>query len=142
MHLEKALIGKTVATGDFRAINGVKRSFRVDVTGRWNGRVFTLAEKFVYDDGTRETKTWRFTKTGPDTYRGTREDVIGSTVLRVHGDTARFSYDVWLDGKAKKNKVRFYDKLVLQPDGSVKNRALVTKYGLPVARVTVNFERQ
>jgi hypothetical protein len=141
MHLETALIGKTTATGSFAAINGTRRSFTVDVTGRWNGKVFTLREDFVYDDGQRDTKTWHFTKKSANSYVGTREDVIGTTTLTVNGRFASFDYDVWLDGETRKNKAHFYDKLELRPDGSVKNRALVTKFGIPVARVKVEFTR-
>lgn len=141
MHLEKALIGKTTAHGSFRAINGVNRKFTVAVTGTWNGKVFTLAEDFRFDDGTRDRKTWRFTKTGQNTYSGTREDVIGTTTVTVNGKRASFSYDVWLDGEAQKNKVRFHDSLELLPNGDVKNRALVTKFALPVAWVRVDFKR-
>ncbi len=37
----------------------------MDLTGKWDGRTLTLREDFVFDDGTRDTKTWRFVKTGP-----------------------------------------------------------------------------
>ena len=39
--------GKTVAYGKFSAINGVKRTFRVDLNGTWNGKTLKLVEKFV-----------------------------------------------------------------------------------------------
>ncbi len=54
----------TKATGSFSAINGVKRNFTVDLRGKWNGKTLTLREDFVFDDGERDTKTWRFTKIG------------------------------------------------------------------------------
>ena len=44
-----------------------------------------------------------------------------------------------LDPANKANKVRFHDKMVLQPDGTVLNTALVTKFGFPVAVTEVNF---
>jgi hypothetical protein len=141
MHLEKALINITKATGSFSAINGTKRSFTVDLTPSWDGKVFTLREDFVYDDGERDRKTWRFVKTGENTYQGTREDVIGETTVTVNGKRATFSYKVDLDPKNKPNIVRFNDTLVLQEDGSVLNTAIVWKYGLPVAKVTVDFEK-
>ena len=140
MHLETVLPPITRATGSFSAINGVKRSFSVDLTTSWDGKTLTMVEDFVFDDGEKDRKTWRFTKTGPDTYVGTREDVIGTTTLKVSGKTAKFAYDVWLDGPAKTNKARFRDTLTLQDDGSVLNTALVYKWGLPVAKVRVDFE--
>lgn len=139
--LEDFFKGKTFAYGRFGAINGTTRTFRVDLTGHVRGPVLTLREDFIYDDGERDTKTWIFTRTGPGTYSGTREDVIGETTVRVSGNVARFTYRVDLNPGGKPNIVRFYDKLTLKNDGTLRNTALVTKFLLPVARVKVNFAR-
>lgn len=139
--LERALAGRTIATGSFSAINGVKRKFVARCLGTLKGDVFTLREDFTFEDGETDRKTWRFTRKDEKTWVGTREDVIGTTTLRISGKRARFSYDVWLDGKNQKNRARFHDTLELLPDGSVKNVAWVTKFGLPVAHVKVDFTR-
>lgn len=139
--LERYFAGKTTATGAFSAINGVKREFTVDLTGRWDGKTLVLREDFVFSDGQKDTKTWRFTKTGEGRYTGTREDVIGTTNVVIEGKVARFNYLVNLGTEAKPNKVRFYDKMVLEPGGKLVNTALVTKYLLPVAKTTVVFSR-
>lgn len=133
--------GKSRATGSFRAINGVKRTFEVALNGKWDGRTLTLREDFVYDDGERDTKTWRFVKTGKGAYTGTREDVVGATKVIIKGDTARFSYKVYLDGKNRKNLVSFSDVMRLGKDGRVINTAIVSKFGIPVARTRVVFSR-
>ena len=141
MHLEEVLPQITRATGSFSAINGVKRTFTVDLKTAWNGKVLTLREDFVYNNGEKDRKTWRFTKTGENTYQGTREDVIGETTLTVRGKKATFTYIVDLDPSGKTNKVRFRDTMILQDDGSILNTANVFKFGFPVARVQVNFEK-
>ena len=141
LQLEDFFQGKTYAFGSFGAITGLKRSFRVDLTGQVRGGVLTLREDFHYDDGERDTKTWIFTRTGPKTYSGTREDVVGETTVHLSGNTARFSYRVDLNPSGKPNVVRFFDKLVLADDGTLRNTALVTRFGLPIARVRVNFAR-
>lgn len=139
--LESYFTGKTKATGSFSAINGVKRQFDVDLTGKWNGKTLTLREDFTYSDGERDTKTWRFTKIGPGLYTGTREDVIGQTRVEIEGKVAKFNYIVNLGTAAKPNKVHFYDRMELKPDGTLVNTAWVTKYLLPVAKTTVIFKR-
>ena len=139
LQLEDFFRGKTYAYGSFGAINGTSRKFAVDLTGRLRGNVLTLREDFRYDDGERDTKTWIFTRTGPNTYSGTREDVRGKTTVRISGNTARFTYLVDLNPGGKPNIVRFHDKLVLKDDGTLRNTAWVTKFGFPVARVRVNF---
>jgi uncharacterized protein DUF3833 len=141
LRLEDFFRGKTYAYGSFGAITGLHRSFQVDLTGTVRGNVLKLREDFRYDDGERDTKTWIFTRTGPNTYSGTREDVLGETTVRISGNTARFSYRVDLNNGGKPDVVRFFDKLVLKDDGTLRNTALVTKFALPVARVKVNFAR-
>src|ERR1700742_2702937 len=49
----------------------------IDIVPSWDGRVLSLDERFVYSDGTTDHKIWRLEKTGPGTYAGTREDMIG-----------------------------------------------------------------
>lgn len=142
LRLEKYFAGHTVAKGHFGAINGVSRDFTVKLTGTSSGKTFSLREDFRYADGETDRKTWRFTRTGPDTYRGTREDVVGDTEVKITGQTARFTYLVNLSPKGKANIVRFHDSMVVQADGSMINNAWVTKYGFPVARTHVVFTRQ
>lgn len=139
--LESYFSGKTSASGSFSAITGAKREFTVDLLGKWNGKTLTLVEDFVYDNGERDRKTWRFEKIARNKYRGTREDVIGETVVTISGNTARFTYLVDLDPNGKGNRVRFHDFMMLKEDGSVLNKALVTKFGLPVALTRVEFQR-
>lgn len=138
--LESYFVGKVQATGSFTAINGVSRRFSVVLFGRWNGKTLTLREDFNFSDGAKDTKTWRFRKTGPGEYAGSREDVVGTAPVRIDGRTARFSYVVYLD-EARKNKVRFHDLMVLGDDGAVRNTALVTKYGFTMAWTNVKFRR-
>jgi hypothetical protein len=139
--LEEFFKGRTYAYGWFGAINGSSRRFKVVLDGRWDGRVLTLREAFEYDDGERDVKTWRFRKTGARTYLGTREDVIGETLVTLDGPNATFAYDVNLAPKAEPTIVRFYDTLSLQSDGTLLNTAWVWRWHLPVARVNVNFAR-
>lgn len=139
--LEEYFSGHTRAVGSFTAINGVHREFDVDLHGTWNGRTLELVEHFRYADGERDTKTWRFTRTGPNTYTGIREDVIGTTTVHVRANVAKFSYYVLLDGKDASSRVRFHDTMRLMTDGTVVNTAWVTKYGFPVARTRVEFAK-
>ena len=140
--LEDYFRDTTYADGRFSAINGVRRDFKVVLTGRWNGRTLTLIEDFTYADGEKDRKTWRFAKTGEGRYTGRREDVVGETIVRISGNTARFTYSVYLDGENRENRVRFFDRMTLRPDGTVLNNALITKFGLPVGRTRVEFRRE
>ena len=140
--LEDWFAGTTYARGRFAAVDGTRRAFSVTLTGEAAGDTFRLREDFAYDDGERDVKTWVFERTGERTYSGRREDVLGETTVYLSGDTADFTYRVDIAPGEAVNVVRFFDKLTLSPDGeTIENTALVTKYGLPVARVEVNFAR-
>jgi len=141
LKLEDFFKGTTHAFGKFSAINGKKREFRVVLDGKWNGKTLILREDFFYKDGERDVKTWRFTKTSPTTYSGTREDVKGATTVKIKGNTAKFTYIVDIDNGPKENLVRFRDILTLEKDGTIRNTARVSKLGIPVAKVKVNFAR-
>ena len=136
LKLEEFFKGTTHAYGNFKAINGKQREFRVLLNGKWNGKTLVLREDFFYKDGERDVKTWRFTKTSPTTYTGTREDVKGTTKVTVKGNNI-----VDIDNGPKTNFVRFRDVLTLKKDGTIRNTAIVSKLGLPVAKVAVNFAR-
>ena len=142
LRLEDFFKGHTTARGSYWAINGVSRKFDVVLHGRWDGRTLVLREDFRYADGETDTKTWRFRKTGQNTYIGTREDVVGNTKVTIDGNKAFFSYLVDLDPGERRNLVRFRDTLTLSADGRrIVNTANVFKGPLPVARVRVDFKR-
>ena len=142
LRLEDFFKGHTTAKGSYRAINGVSRKFDVYLYGRWDGRTLVLREDFRYADGEKDTKTWRFRKTGQNIYIGTREDVVGAAKVRIDGNKAFFSYLVDLDPGERRNLVRFRDTLTLSADGRrIVNTANVFKGPLPVARVRVDFKR-
>lgn len=138
--LEGFFTGKTKAKGEFSAINGVKTNFDVDLTGEWDGRILRLREDFTFSDGKKDTKTWVFTKVNESQYRGTREDVIGETLVTITNNQAKFSYLVYLDGLNRKMKVRFHDIMIFE-ENSVINNARITKFGLPIGRTKVVFEK-
>lgn len=142
LRLEDFFKGRTTATASFKTITGTTRNFTVKLNGKWDGKTLVLREDFFFDDGEKDTKTWRFTKTGWNTYIGTREDVIGETTVSVNGNKGYFNYLVDLDPGPRRNIVRFYDTLELGADGnSLKNTARVFKGPLQVARVRVDFKR-
>ena len=140
--LEKYFKGRTHAKGEFSAINGVKRSFDVALTGIAKGKTLKLVEDFVYSDGEKARKTWVFVKQPDGTYKGKRDDVIGETSISIKGKVAEYTYLIDLDEGPGQQIVRFHDKMVLSDDGKrIANTAIVTKFGFPVAKVKVDFTR-
>lgn len=141
--LEDYFRGRTYAIGLFEAPNGdVRAKFHVTIDGVFDGGVLTLEENFLYEDGRKDQRIWKFTKQG-DGYVGRAGDVVGTAPVAVAGDAALFGYLVDLAlGDDKSIKLRFRDRMYLYGGGLMLNRATVTKYGVRVGEVTVSFFQQ
>lgn len=140
---EELLVGKTKVWGIFQDRFGkVRRQFVADVTGSFDGEVLTLDERFDYADGEQDTRIWKITKLGDGRYEGEANDVIGKAKGEVKGQAFHLSYYVDIDvGEGSTWRVHFDDWLLLQPDGVVVNRAIVTKYGIKIGELSAFFQR-
>jgi len=109
--------------------------------GARKGETFLLSDRFNYADGEKGLKTWRFEKLGEGRYHGTREDVVGFAEVTKDGDAIRLSYDVDLPSSSGATRVHFEDVLGRSEDGNIVNRAVVSKFRLPVGAVDLRFSR-
>lgn len=141
--IERDLMGSTTARGEFSAINGVKRGFTAQLTGARSGDQFTLNERFAYDDGEKDEKTWVLTLKGDGQYTGTREDVVGEARGWQDGRAFRLEYDVRLPNEKGEPgmQVHFQDVMVLTPEGVILNNASVGKWGFQVGKVSLKIDR-
>ena len=135
--LERDLIGRTVATGSFSAIDGTHREFIAYINGTWDGKAVTLIEDFEFADGEKERKTWVLTKLENGDWSGTREDVIGTARGYQDGKAFRLEYDMALpdDEGNPGRKLRFKDVIVNSTNGVIINNATVGLWGFRVATV-------
>ena len=136
--LENFFSGPMRAEGSF--VNAWSRSRRgivIDMIPAWDGKLLSLDERFVYSDGETDHKTWRLEKTGPGTYAGTREDMIGTGRVWTAGRTVRLNYVLMLMGIG----FDFDETMILRDDGSVLARSTVRKWGLMIGRVELVIRR-
>jgi Protein of unknown function (DUF3833) len=139
--LEDYFKGKTTAWGVFQERDGTLiRQFKVDIEGTWDGNVLTLDERFDYADGAKEQRIWKIRKTGTNTYEGTAGDVRGVARGLVQGNQLSWIYDVDLKIGARTVLVTFDDRMWLQPDGVMINRAKVKKFGIVFGEATIVFQ--
>ena len=142
--LERDFGGRTVGQGYVSAINGAYRAFTAYLNGTWDGTTLTLVEDFVYDDCTKERKTWRFTKLKEGEWSGTREDVVG--LARGYQDKKGFRIEYKMqitDDEGNPGKtLSFKDILFKRPDGVVVNNAVMGWFGFKVGKVRLVVERR
>jgi len=138
--IEDYFAGETRAWGIFEDRFGrLRRQFTVDITGTWDGRELVLDERFQYSDGERDRRVWTIEKTGPHTYEGRADDVIGKAEGQAYGNALNWRYDMDLKVGEGTLRVHFNDWMFLQPTGVLLNRARVTKLGVEVGTVTLAF---
>lgn len=144
--LEEFFRGTLHAKGSFTSrIDGSKRGLDVVMKGSWDRKTqtLTLVEDFVFSDGEKDRKTWRFTKTGPGTYTGTREDVLGTARVWQEGATIRLAYSARLKTKGGSDfDVRFDDVLAPVDAKTVRNTATVHWWFLTVGDVELTITRR
>ncbi len=136
--LENFFSGPMRAEGSF--VNAWSRSRRgivIDMIPAWDGKLLSLDERFVYSDGETDHKTWRLEKTGPGTYAGTREDMIGTGRVWTEGRAVRLNYVLMLMGIG----FDFDETMILRDDNSVLARSTVRKWGLLIGRVELVIRR-
>nr|WP_281392817.1 DUF3833 domain-containing protein [Roseospira goensis] len=140
--LEEYFPGKTYAWGIFVDRFGkLRRQFQVEIDGTWDGETLTLDEHFDYADGETDRRVWRITKTGPDTYEGRADDILGVANGRIAGNALNWTYDMNLEVGNSTWKVHFNDWMWLQPGGVMINRATVSRWGFEIGTVTLFFRK-
>ncbi len=140
--LEDYFLGRTEAWGVVQNRTGtLQRQFKVTIDGTWDGRTLVLDERFAYADGATERRVWTIRKTGPASYEGTAPDVIGIARGQVQGNQLAWVYDINLDLGERPVRVTFDDRMWLQPDGILINRAKIKKFGITWGEVLISFRR-
>ena len=140
--LEEYFLGETVAYGVFEDRFGkVRRSFKVDISGTVEDGVLTLDERFIYNDGERETRIWKIDILGDGEYRGTAGDVPGYATGSVSGNAFNWKYKIDLKVGDSTWNVGFDDWMYLLDDNVLINRAYVTRFGIRIGEVTIAFQK-
>lgn len=140
--LDAAFAGRAVGAGVFTVpLTGSERRFRARLDGRMQGDRLTVVEDFFYDDGEENRLTWVFDRAGPARWTGRREDTVGTAEVIEAGNEVRLSYLADFRSGEAVTRLGFEDVIYFGPDGRIINDAIVTRWGLPVARVRFEMIR-
>lgn len=129
--------GRTQGTGVLRIALHRPRHALVDGIGHVEGAGTIILDQTVRLGGKAPTdRRWRLTRTAPDHYGGTLSDATGPVTGEVSGDRLHLAFRM-------KGGLSAQQWLVLQPGGrSARNVMLVTKIGVPVARLDETIVRE
>ena len=140
--IENFLSGNVKAWGVLENRSGkVIRQFSANLNGNWDGKQLILDEKFIWSDGEVQTRQWKITKLDEHYYEGTASDVVGIAKGFSYGPAFKFEYVLLVPVKGKKIKITFDDWIFKQDEKVAINRAVMTKFGIKVAELTVMFSK-
>ena len=143
--LEDFFSGKTVARGVFEdRFGNIKKYFKVDIVGKWDGSTLILEENFFYNDGTKEFRKWTIKKDKAKSnfYSGYADGVVGLAEGSTNGNAFNWKYKFNLKIGDKTVKVDFDDWMFLQEKNYLINIARVKKFGITLGRVILFFEKE
>ncbi len=140
--LEEYFEGRTKAWGIFQDRFGrLRRQFVVDIEGTWDGETLTLVEDFVYDDGELDQRIWIVRKTGPNSYEGTANDVVGVAKGGTVGRAFHWAYDLEISINGSPWVVHLDDWMLLQDEEILINKATMSKWGIRLGEITIAFRK-
>ncbi len=143
LDLERFFDGQLSASGQFQDVFGtVRRRFDVSIDGDWDGERLRLIEDFVYEDGSTERRVWVLRKTGPDSWEGTAEGVLGTATGQESGDSFNWRYVIDLPVGEDTLRARFDDWMWLMSDKTLLNRAYMSRAGVRIGEVIIWFEKE
>ena len=142
LDLREYLSGTLIASGVFFGFSGrVERRFVADMRGDWNGNTGTLDERFRFADGEVGDRCWTMTFADDGSFVATAPDVEGHAVGRQCGNAAAMRYRLRVPRGNGEIVVGLEDWFYLLHDGTLINKARMSKFGLKVGELVVSFRK-
>ena len=142
LDLRSYLCGTLVASGAFFGLTGrMERRFEIEMVGRWSGNRGTLDERLCYDNGEAVDRRWTLAFADDGTFTATAPDVEGAAPGAQRGHAAVMRYRLRLPRPRGEIVVGMEDRFFLLNDGTLINRARMSKFGLKVGEVIAFFRR-
>ncbi len=140
--LEHYLLGRSIAHGMFQDFRGaIRRRFHIEIEGALEGSALVVDERFLFDDGGVDERRWRIEILPAGAYSATAGDMIGEARGVTRDGVLRWSYLFSLAIGERRWRVRFHDAFMAISEDALLNVAHVTKFGAPIGRTTIVFER-
>ena len=144
--LVDAFSGRATGVGEFKVwLTGDQRRFTAllngTVTGQTGARRLTVVEDFIYDDGDKNRLTWVFDEVGAGRWTGKREVTVGVAEVIEKDGVIRLTYTAAFVSPSGTTRLGFSDVIYDAGGGLIINDAIVTRWGLPVAKVQFKIQR-
>jgi len=136
------LEGHTFAQGVFEDRTGrVRRRFTVELAGQAEGNTLRLHERFVFEDGERQERTWHLTRGAGRGFTGRAEDSVAEAAGRFEQGVAYLSSKLKLKIGRRTVAMRFEDAFYETGPGLVVNRSTMSKWGIRLGQILIQFRK-
>jgi hypothetical protein len=136
------LDGKTSAWGIFEDRFGrLRQTFSIEMNGRWIDGVFQLDERFAYDDGRVDLRTWRVRRFSPERFEASCDDCVGVASGICAPGVVRMTYAFRLRLRTRTLTVDCQDRLYKISDTSAVNRIAISKWGLKIGELSLFVQK-
>ena len=136
------LEGNTHAVGVVEDRKGrIRRRFSVEMTGTPDGNSLRLHERFVFDDGERQERTWVMTRDGDRSFTGRAEDSASEARGRFEAGVAYLTSELRLMIGKRSVVLRFDDAFYEAGPGLVINRSSMSKWGIGLGQILIQFRK-
>ncbi|MFO1131788.1 MAG: DUF3833 family protein [Hyphomicrobiales bacterium] len=136
------LEGRSHAQGVFEDRNGrVRRRFRVEMDGTTEGNGLRLHERFDFDDGERQERTWHLARGAGHSFSGRAEDSVSEAHGRFEPGVAYLCSELQLKIGRRTVAMRFDDAFYEAGPGLVLNRSTMSKWGIRLGQILIQFRK-
>lgn len=112
----------------------VTRYFNASIKAFWVNGVGTLEERFVFDDGEVQFRTWTLTPNG-EGYNATAGDVIGTGTADVSGNAMKLDYTLEITYKNSPMQLQVEDWMWQVDNKVLLNESTLRKWGFKVGSI-------
>lgn len=135
--------GQLTAHGVLKNRGGdVTRTFHATIEATWLDGVGTLAERFVFDDGEVQYRTWILRAQADGSYTATAGDVVGTGMAAVAGNAMNLNYVLRISYKGKPLDLTVDDWMYRTDANTVINESVLSKWGIRVGSIQLAIVRR
>lgn len=139
---EQFLQGPLTAHGVLKNRSGeVTRYFNATIDASWQEGIGTLEERFEFDDGEIQYRTWTLTPTSDTTFNATAGDVIGTGTGATAGNALNLKYVLEVDYNDSKLELTVDDWMWRVDEHTVINQSTLSKWGFTVGTIQLVISR-
>jgi hypothetical protein len=135
--------GNLTAHGVLKNRRGeVTRYFNAAIKAYWRNGIGTLEERFVFDDGEIQYRTWILRPDAKGGYLATAGDVIGEGQAQVVGNAMNLQYTLRVNYRSDTLDLAVDDWMYRVDDNTVINESVLRKFGFKVGSIQLAIIRQ